>query len=98
MAKDRNIKSYIDASEFPEVFYVNSQDDSSVIHMVNEGLGIAVLSQLSVIVSNDVDCKNLIPPLTRTPGLTYNKKSYENKKEVRNFIKHINENKQELLP
>ena len=91
-ATDSNISSYIDETKFPDIFYVDSQDDSSVLHMVKEGLGIAILPKLSVSDNKSVDCLTLEPKISRMLGLTY-----KDKKEVHLFLNYIRENKKPLM-
>lgn len=42
------LDQYIDQSKFSEILYCNSSDDTSIVSMVKEGVGIAVLPSLSL--------------------------------------------------
>lgn len=86
--KDKKISKYIENTKIENIIYVDSHDDSSVIHMVKEGLGVSVLPTLSVC-DEDIDFLELKPGLKRVLGLIY-KKDYMNHlplKELINYIK-----------
>lgn len=88
-ATDKNTSAYIDEGKFRDVINVQSQDDSSVIHLVKEGLGIAVLPKLSVYCDENAHCVKLQPEFSRTLGITYKEKTFAGKTELQKFVKYI---------
>lgn len=89
MAKDGKISDYMNEAEMQDIIRINSHDDSSVIHMVKEGMGISILPSLSAQFSQGVACKGLNPPLSRVLGLMYRKKDFKQKDYMRKFIEYI---------
>ena len=87
--KEQKISEYIDESMFEDIIHIVSHDDSSVIHMVKEEMGISILPMLSVADEKSVKCVNLNPGLPRTLGLSFGQKDYKEKQELRDFIKYI---------
>ena len=87
-ANDRKITNYIDESKIKRIIKVNSHDDSSVIYMVKEGVGVSILSTLSVFEEKDVNCVELEQGITRELGLIY-RKSDLSKKEMSRFVNYI---------
>jgi DNA-binding transcriptional LysR family regulator len=73
--------------------HFHSDDDLSVIHMVKQGFGIAVLPEL-VLRGNaeGVSVLSLSPPLTRTVGFAYNKHSDSIFPALAQFVKFVKEN------
>ena len=87
--RENKIAQYIDESKFDNVINVDSHDDSSVIYMVKEGLGIAVLPMLSVRDEKNVQYKTLEPGFDRKLGVIYRKTDFEKTTELRKFIEYI---------
>jgi len=81
---------------FRDVMEVSSDDDTSLISMVKEGLGITILPYLSVCAGFEgVRYLKLNPPFARTLGLTYYK---ENMTPVGlQFIEHIKKQIPEIV-
>ena len=48
MPNELRVKSHFDADQFKETIEVNSNDDSSILQMVKEGIGITVLPRLTL--------------------------------------------------
>ena len=71
---DAHLRAYFDVSKFQEPIFFRSEDDLSIINMVREGIGIAVLPAL-VLEGNaeGVQLLHLSPPLRRTIGFAYRK-------------------------
>ncbi len=71
---DLYLRDYFEESRFKELIYFRSEDDLSVINMVKEGMGTAVLPAL-VLKETIVDIKVLAldTPITRTIGFGYKK-------------------------
>lgn len=86
---DGKITNYIDERKIKYIVRVNSHDDSSVIYMVKEGLGIAILPMLSVSEDKDVHCVKLEPGFIRELGLIYRESDFNEKIELRNFVNYI---------
>lgn len=89
LMNDGRVSGYLDQAKFSELIHVNSHDDSSIIHMVKEELGITILPSLSTKNVENIACVNLEPKLSRTLGLIYRKEDYRIKKEVKKFIDYI---------
>lgn len=87
--KDGKISEYIDESRFSDIINVISQDDSSVIHMVKEELGVAILPLLSVYDNKSVKCVELDPGLHRILGLSYREQDFKIKRELRDFVEYV---------
>ena len=87
-------------SEMPEnqIIRINSSDDSSVIQMVREGVGVSVLPRLSVSGSRGVYCAELDPPLTRTLGFMCRKKDFSKNTVLKKFVQFSKDyiNKKEI--
>lgn len=88
-ANDSKISKYIDENEFEHIINVDSQDDSSVIYMVKEGLGISILPRLSLGEEKEVDVVELKPGFDRTIGLVYRDGDFAEKPELRRFVESI---------
>lgn len=88
-AEDGKISEYIDESRFSDIINVISQDDSSVIHMVKEELGVAILPLLSVYDNRSVRCVKLDPGLHRILGLSYREHDFKIKRELRDFVEYV---------
>ncbi len=87
--KEKRISSYLDENKSCKTINVDSHDDSSVIHMVREGIGIAILPRLSVRKTSGVKYLNLDPGLDRILGLSYRKNLFNNKSELYEFVKFM---------
>jgi len=73
---DKTLDNYLDCSRFKEVIPVKSIENSSVVYMVKEKLGVTILPSLSAKIFVDgVKSIKLTPSLSRTIGLVYDKKS-----------------------
>jgi len=86
---DSKISEYIDENKFLDMVHIDSHDDSSVIYMVKEEVGVAILPMLSVYDEKMVKCVNLDPSIQRMLGLIYNKRDFQAKKELRNFVEYV---------
>lgn len=89
LMNDRRISNYLDQSKFSEIIHVKSHDDSSIIHMVKEELGITILPSLSTKNVENITCIALEPKLTRNLGLIYSEEDYLTKNEIKNFIDYV---------
>jgi len=88
-ANDSKIAKCIDESRFVHMINVDSQDDSSVIYMVKEGLGISILPRLSLGEEKDVDVVKLEPGFSRTIGLIYRNEDFSEKGGLRRFVEYV---------
>lgn len=86
---DSKISKYIDESRFADIVHIDSHDDSSVIYMVKEEVGVAILPMLSVYDEKDVKCVKLEPGIQRRLGIIYNKRDFQKKKELRDFVEYV---------
>ena len=89
MPNDGKIANYIDERRIKDVINVNSHDDSSVIQMVKEDMGISILPMLSAYYSKGVKCVKLYPQFERVLGLIYNESDIKNKKHLKEFIEYF---------
>lgn len=91
MCTESALKTYFDLSKFKEVIQVVSDDDASIIKMVNEGIGVTVLPKLSLSgATSDVTICDLQEKLTRTLGIAY-KKNNPKKKEIKKIASFFTE-------
>ena len=89
------ILSYFETSKFREIIRFNADDDTSVISMVEKGLGITVLPDLSINKSNpNISLNELNPELGRKIEVLY--KSDEDSRMIKAFIKHLKKYKNNL--
>ena len=88
-ANDSKITKYIDENKIENIIRVDSHDDSSVLCMVKEELGITVLPMLSVFGNKDVKCIRTEPGVSRVLGLTYNESDFNARRELRAFVEYI---------
>ncbi len=89
MTNDRIMNTYFDTSRFKEVIKFTSADDMSVISMVREGMGVAVLPSLSINrVEMGVRVLMLEPEVYRTLTYTPNS-SYEHSRALREFLSFL---------
>ncbi len=72
------MNGYFDSTGFSKIVHFHSDDDLSVIDMVKQGFGVAVLS--------------LDPPLFRTVGFAYNRHSDSIFPALAKFIRFVKEN------
>lgn len=71
---ESSLRTYFDESKFQELVHFDSVDDTSVISMVKEGIGIAVLPSLMLKKQiKGVRLLKLEPEFTRTLGFAYKK-------------------------
>lgn len=86
---DKFTENYFDKSNFSELISFKSEDDLSVINMVKEGMGIALLPELLLKERNvGVSVIPLLPRLTRTLGFAYEKRGLESV-ALSKFIKYV---------
>jgi len=91
MTNDRIMNTYFDLSRFNEIVKFTSADDMSVISMVREGMGIAVLPSLSVRrVEKGVRVLELLPEVYRTLTYTPNN-SRDPSRALRLFMSFLND-------
>lgn len=91
MTNDRIMNTYFDLSRFNEIVKFTSADDMSVISMVREGMGIAVLPSLSVRrVEKGVRVLELLPEVYRTLTYTPNY-SRDPSRALRLFMSFLND-------
>ncbi len=85
-------QGYFDTKRFRRPLHFHSDDDLSVIHMVKQGFGIAVLPAL-VVKGNDegVSVLELSPPLGRTIGFAYKKRAGAIFPALAQFIRFVKE-------
>ena len=86
---ESNLNDYIDLSKFKEIIKYDSIDESSVISMVENGIGVAVLPSLMLKVKRKgAHTVKLIPEITRKLGVCYQKDNSKNQAKTK-FIKLI---------
>lgn len=70
------LAGYFDTERFKRTVHFRSDDDLSVIHMVRQGFGVAVLPQLVLEGNTEgLSVLSLSPPLVRTVGYAFKKHS-----------------------
>lgn len=89
MAKDRKISDYMSEEKIDDIIKIDSHDDSSVIQMIKEGMGVSILSSLAVDSNQGVAMAQLNPRLSRVLGLMYGKKHLADKEYARKFVDYI---------
>ena len=93
---ETQINSYVDKSKFKEVLKFSSVDDATVLSMVKEGLGVAVLPSLTLTKKpQGVKALKIVPSFYRTLGLAVNSPAPDAAKSFVNFLikkKFIKEN------
>jgi len=89
MANDTKIAAYMEPCGIRDLIQITSHDDSSVVQMVKEGLGVSVLPSLSVRDTDGIVCAPLEPVFTRILGLVYTKKNFHENKNIRHFAEYI---------
>ncbi len=86
---ESNLNDYIDLTKFKEIIKYDSIDESSVISMVENGIGVAVLPSLMLKVKRKgAHTVKLIPEITRKLGVCYQKDNSKNQAKTK-FIKLI---------
>lgn len=87
--EDSYLKEYFDLSRFSELIRFKSEDDLSVINMVREGLGFAILPELMLKAhSKGITTLTLEPTVVRTLGFFY-KKSKNSAPVLNRFVRHL---------
>lgn len=89
MPSDERTTDYVSSAPLKHIISINSHDDSTIIQMVKQGIGISVLPYLSVVGSGNITYAELNPPLTRTLGLIYKKTDFKKNEHLRKFIEFI---------
>lgn len=89
MAMDGRISEYMSQCKIDDVISINSHDDSSVIQLVKEGMGVAILPELSVAENKGVHCLHLEPELKRVLGLMYKRESIKENEHIKHFIEYF---------
>lgn len=82
------LRKYFDENKFKEIIKFDSVDDESIISMVKEKIGIAVLPFLTVNNEKSVKILKLKPELSRNLGFIYKNDNYQ-KSTVIKFINFI---------
>ena len=86
---ESSLKKYFDESRFHEVTSFVSVDDESVVSMVREGLGVAVLPSLVLgDAPRGVRIARLEPPFARTLGFSYRRRDL-GKRAIAQFVKYL---------
>lgn len=85
------VSSYMEKEKMHDVIHINSHDDSSVLQMVKEGMGAAIVPSLSVKNESGVILRKLNPDLSRVLGIIYRKNDFKKKKHIKNFVEYIRE-------
>lgn len=93
LTDEEYMNGYFDSTRFSKIVHFRSDDDLSVIHMVKQGFGVAVLPELVLRGNTEgVAVLSLDPPLSRTVGFAYNKQSDAIFPALATFIRFIKEN------
>ena len=79
LVNDKTISAYVANDNFESIIHLESADDSSVIEMVKQKMGITILPRLSVN-SGEKGIRQvpLDPPIERRLGIMYSKKQQHN--------------------
>lgn len=86
---ESNLNDYIDLNRFKEIIKYDSIDESSVISMVENGIGVAVLPSLMLKGKRKgAHAVKLIPEISRKLGVCYQKENSKNSAKAK-FIKLI---------
>ena len=76
MPPDKAVEKYVRGTGPKDIISVHADDDSAIIGMTADGIGISILPRLSLAASADlVTPLALDPPLFRTIGAVYEKDS-----------------------
>ena len=76
---ESGLRKYFDESKFKEIIKFDSVDDASIVSMVKEKIGIAVLPSLVLSdVGKSVRVLKLKPEISRTLGFAYKKEAAQN--------------------
>ena len=93
LTDEEYLAGYFDKTRFVRTLHLRSEDDLSVIDMVKQGFGVAVLPELVLRGNTEgVSVLALDPPLSRTVGFAYNKHSDSAFPALAKFIRFIKEN------
>lgn len=80
---ESTLRQYFDEDRFAEILQFDSVDDTSVLSLVKEGVGVAVLSSLAARkVMRGVRTAKLNPPISRSIGFAYRKKTPETERFI----------------
>ena len=92
------MEGYFDVERFEKRVHFHSDDDLSVIHMVKQGFGIAILPEL-VLRGNaaGVSVLSLSPALSRTIGFAYKKHAGYIFPALSEFIRYVKEKAPKIL-
>ena len=83
---------YFDVKRFKKRIHFHSDDDLSVIHMVKQGFGVAILPELVLRGNTDgVSVLSLSPALSRTIGFAYKKHAGDIFPALSEFIRFVKE-------
>ena len=70
------LRRYFDETQFAEILRIDSADDTSVLSLAKEGIGVAVISSLAARKHpKGVHIATLIPKISRSLGFAYRKKT-----------------------
>ena len=89
---EKCMEGYFEADRFLRPIHLHSDDDLSVIHMVKQGFGIAVLPELVLRGNTEgLSVLSLSPPLSRTVGFAYKKHAGSIFPALSQFIRYVKE-------
>ena len=92
------LSKYFEEDRFEKVIHFHSDDDLSVIHMVKQGFGVAVLPELVLRGNTEgVSVLSLSPALSRTIGFAYKKHAGYIFPALAQFIRYVKEKTPRLL-
>jgi len=84
------LKDYFDYDKFSDIVYLTSAEDASVISLVRQNIGVAVLPELSMRKHpKDIHMLRLEPKTTRTLGVSCNNDRLT--KATERFVQYVNE-------
>lgn len=88
ISNEPSVMKLIDRNNFNDITVINAHDDSSIIQMVKAGMGISILSALSVSQSDGITCIPLDPPASRTLGI-FKRKTPTATREAETFVEYF---------
>lgn len=88
ISNEPSVMKLIDRSNFEDITVVNAHDDSSIIQMVKAGMGISILSSLSVSQTDGITCLPITPHVSRTLGI-FKKKAPAATREAEIFVEYF---------
>lgn len=88
ITNESKVKKYMKDFFQEHTIKINSHDDSAVIRMVREGVGVAVLPKLSVTDEKGILCAELKEPLERKMGIMYKKSDYMKIAGIKKFVEY----------